>query len=351
MSEIQMVDISRGGIVESSHQVAAVVADVHGEVLARWGNVNFVTFLRSSAKPFQGMPLVASGAAAHFELSEQELAVVCASHAGTDEHIQVTNSILRKIGLSEADLRCGTHIPFDNETSEALILAGEKPSPIRHNCSGKHAGMLAVACYLKAPIQTYLEPDHPVQQQILHNFSEMVSMAAADIIIGIDGCSAPNFAVPLRNAATAYARLMDPGQFSTSRAESCRAIVSAMTAYPEMISGEGRFDTLLMQVTSAQLLSKGGAEGFQGIGIPPESLSSGSPALGVALKVLDGDLGSRARSVATIAVLEALGILPAEERRQLKQFDSRPMLNQSGLRVGEIRSPQAVWDAFNLTNE
>ncbi len=346
-----MVDIIRGGIVESSHRVVAAVANVRGEVLAAWGNADLVTFLRSSAKPFQGMPLVESGAAAHFELSEQELAIACASHAGTDDHIEVVHSILRKIGLSEADLRCGTHTPYDTKTSKKLIMAGEKPSPIRHNCSGKHAGMLVVARYLDAPTSTYLEPDHPVQVRILDNFAEMVSMAADDIIVGIDGCSAPNFAVPIRNAASAYARLMDPGQFSTEKVDSCGAIVRAMTAYPEMVSGEGRFDTLLMQVSSAQLLSKGGAEGFQGIGIPPNSLGPGSPALGVALKVLDGDLGSRALSVATIAVLEALGVLSTEERQQLEQFDSRPIQNQSGLHVGEIRSPQAVRDFFNLTHE
>ena len=345
-----MVDITRGGIVESSHQFVAAVANVHGELLAAWGNTELVTFLRSSAKPFQGMPLVESGAAAHYGLSEKEVAIACASHAGSDEHIEVINSILRKIELSEADLRCGTHTPYDTRVSKKLIIAGEKPSPIRHNCSGKHAGMLAVARLLDAPTSTYLEPDHPVQKQILHFFGEMVSMAADDIIVGIDGCSAPNFAVPLRNAATAYARLMDPEQFSTERAESCRAIVSAMTAYPEMVAGEGHFDTLLMQVTSAQLLSKGGAEGFQGIGIPPNSLHPESPALGVALKVLDGDLGSRARSVATIAVLEELGVLPAEERQHLSQFSSRSILNQSGLRVGEIRSPQAVRDVDNLIN-
>lgn len=351
MSENPMVDITRGGIVESSHRFVAAVANVHGEVQAAWGNTDLVTFLRSSAKPFQGMPLVESGAAAHYGLSEKELAIACASHAGTDEHIEVINSILRKIELSEADLRCGTHTPYDTGTSKKLIIAGEKPSPIRHNCSGKHAGMLVVARFLDAPTSTYLEPDHPVQKQILHSFGEMVSMAADDIIVGIDGCSAPNFAVPLRNAATAYARLMDPEQFSAERAESCRAIVNAMTAYPKMVSGEGRFDTLLMQVTSAQLLSKGGAEGFQGIGIPPNILRPGSPALGVALKVLDGDMGSRARSVATIAVLEALGILPEEEHQHLSQFNSRPILNQSGLHVGEIRSPQVVPDVANLTDE
>ena len=346
-----MVEIIRGGIIESSHLFVAAVANVQGEVLATWGNADLVTFLRSSAKPFQGIPLVESGAAPHFRLSEQELAIACASHAGTDDHIEVVHSILRKIGLSEADLRCGTHTPYDTKTSKKLIMAGEKPSPIRHNCSGKHAGMLAVARYLDASTSNYLETEHPVQVQILHNFAEMVSMAAADIVVGIDGCSAPNFAVSIRNAATAYARIMDPGQFSIEKADSCRAIVRAMTAYPEMVSGEGRFDTLLMQVSSAQLLSKGGAEGFQGIGIPPNSLGSGSPALGVALKVLDGDLGSRALSVATIAVLDALGVLSAKERQQLKQFDSRPILNQSGLHVGEIRSPQTVWDVFNLTNE
>jgi len=351
MNEIPMVDILRGGIVESSHRVVATVTNAHGEILASWGNADFITFLRSSAKPFQGIPLVESGAAAHFGLSEQELAIVCASHAGTDKHIEVTNSILRKIGLSEADLRCGTHTPYDKNTSRKLIIAGEKPSPIRHNCSGKHAGMLATARYLEVPIQTYLEPDHPVQQQILQTFTEMMAMAPDDIIVGIDGCSAPNFAVPLQNAAMAFARLMDPRQFSEKRADCCKAIISAMTAFPEMVSGEGSFDTRLMQVTSVQLVSKGGAEGFQGIGIPPESLGSGSPALGVALKVLDGDLGSRARSVATIAVLEALGVLSVEERQLLKQFDSRPILNQSGLSVGEIRSPQAVRDVINLSDE
>ena len=351
MSEIPMVNISRGGIIESSHLVIAAVADIHGEVFARWGDPDLVTFLRSSAKPFQGMPLVESGAAAHFGVSEQELAIICASHAGTDMHIDVTASILRKIGLSEADLQCGTHTPYDNETLRKLILAGEKSSPIRHNCSGKHAGMLALARYLDAPIQTYLEPDHPVQQMILHNFAGMVSVDADDIVVGIDGCSAPNFAVPLQNAAIAYARIMDPSMLSRKLADSCTAIVNAMTAYPEMVSGEGRFDTLLMQTTSLQLLSKGGAEGFQGVGIPPGSLGRGSPAMGVALKVLDGDIGSRARSVATIAVLDALGVLLKEERQQLEQFDSQPILNQSGLQVGDIRSSEAVQDAFHLTHD
>lgn len=343
-----MVEVSRGGIVESSHQGVAAVANVHGDVLAVWGSADHVTFLRSSAKPFQGIPLVESGAAAHYGLTEQELAIICASHAGSDEHVAVIHSILQKIGLGESDLRCGTHIPFDSTTSRKLIAAGEEPTALRHNCSGKHAGMLALAQYLDAPIQTYLALDSPVQQLIMNTFAEMVSMKSGDIIVGIDGCSAPNFAVPMGKAAIAYARLIDPGQFSSKRAESCRTIVKAMTAYPEMVSGEGRFDTRLMKVTSTRLLSKGGAEGFQGIGLPAESLEFGSPALGVVLKVLDGDVGNRARSVATIALLEGIGVLPEQERAQLNELDSRTIFNQSGLPVGEIRSPEAFQNVFSL---
>jgi L-asparaginase II len=346
-----MVDVSRGGIVESFHEGVAAVANVSGDVLTVFGSEDYVTFLRSSAKPFQAIPLIESGAAAHYGFSDRQIAVICASHAGSDEHVEVTHSILQKIGLKESDLRCGTHPPSDRTASRRLIAAGEDPTPLRHNCSGKHAGMLALARYIEAPIQTYLEPENPVQQLILNAFAEMVSMKTEDIIVGIDGCSAPNFAVPIGKTATAYARLMDPAQFSSERAESCRTIVRAMTSYPEMVSGEGRFDTQLMQVTSTRMLSKGGAEGYQGLGIPSGSINPGSPALGVAIKVLDGDTANRARPVAAISVLNGLGVLPRQEREQLKRFDSRILFNQSDLPVGEIRTSETFRSKCSLPDD
>jgi L-asparaginase II len=340
------VEILREGTVESVHSIACAVADPAGQVLASWGNPELCTFMRSSAKPFQALPAVISGAVDAFRFSEAELALMCASHAGTDDHATVAAKMLAKLKASAEDLQCGFHAPYDPETNLRLTRSGEAPDALRNNCSGKHIGMLAQADFLQAPRSGYLRQEHPVQGRILALLSTMLALPVEEIEVGIDGCSAPNFAVSLRNAAMGYARLMDPTSLAADLGSASRRVVRAMTQHPVLISGDGRFDTELMRLTGGALLSKGGAEGFQCIGIPAGRTGPGQPALGMALKVLDGDLGHRALSLATLHVLHRLGALEASEHKGMAKFDQRPIHNLRGLVVGEMRiSPSLQFTA------
>lgn len=331
------VEIHRGELVESIHSIACAIADPQGALHASWGDPELKTYLRSSAKPFQAIAAVISGAVDAASFTSAELALMCASHAGTDHHVAIAASMLAKIGVSIDDLQCGAHIPYDMETSLRLARAGEDPGELRNNCSGKHIGMLALANHLQAPRAGYLLQEHPVQRQILAILSTMVELPPSEIKVGVDGCSAPNFAMPLRNAALGYARLMDPHALAPDLAAVSRRVVGAMTQHPELVSGDGRFDTELMRITKGRLLSKGGAEGYQCIGIPIGSTGRDQPALGMVLKVLDGDLGHRALTVTVLYILHAIGAIDDAERMGMARFDQRPLRNLRGLAVGEVR--------------
>lgn len=331
-----IVEVVRGEIVESSHQVSLAMVDVHGHLLLAFGDKENPIYMRSSAKPFQALPWVEAGLSDTLKISSQELAILCASHSGTDQHVEVVRDVLGRIGLTEASLQCGTHTPFDRSTARSLLNQGKSPSPFRHNCSGKHTGMLLYSHSLKAKAEHYLQRSGLVQRKILKAFSEMVGVPEQEIEVGIDGCSAPNFAVPLPAAALGYARLMDPSDLGEQRAQACDRIVQAMVSHPDMVAGSGRFDTQLMQVVEGRLLAKAGAEGYQAVGIPSGQLAKETSA-GIALKVHDGDSGKRARSLITVAILSSLGLVTIDERAKLSAFDERPLLNFSKLTVGEIR--------------
>lgn len=290
-----VLEVTRGGIVESIHYGAIAVVDVHGSLVASYGDPEAFTYLRSSAKPFQALPFIERGGHNTYGLTPKEIALLCASHSGTDEHVATLQSIQGKTGVREADLMCGVHPPFHKETAEALHARGEVPTPNRHNCSGKHTGMVASARLQGLTYDDYLNPQHPVQQQILQAFAEMCQYPVEKVIVGIDGCSAPNFALPLRHAAWGFARLCDPGALGQMRATACQTILTAMLANPRMVGGPDSFDTHLMQVAAGRVVAKGGAEGYLAMGLPANALRPGSPALGIALKVSDGDLAGRAR--------------------------------------------------------
>ncbi len=333
-----LVELTRGPLVESIHFGALAVVDANGNLLGSAGDPDFIANLRSSAKPFQALSLVEGGAADAFGFSDRELAIVCASHSGTDDHVAVLRSLQARLGVDESNLSCGVHWPMHEPTAQAMRARGEQPTPNRHNCSGKHTGMLANALRRGFSIEDYLNPSHPVQQVILNTFAEMVRMDPADVPIGIDGCSAPTFAAPLRNAAYAYALLADPSSLPDARRSALRRIRAAMTACPEMVAGPGRFDTMVMQATRGKVVSKGGAEGYQGMGVAPGALGPGSPALGIALKISDGDQGGRAVGTAALAVLVQLGVLDESERAALGCFDRRPLFNWRRLEIGEVRA-------------
>ncbi|HMD87967.1 MAG TPA: asparaginase, partial [Anaerolineaceae bacterium] len=298
-----------------------------------------VTFLRSSAKPFQALPFIEMGGADAFGLSEREVALICASHSGTDEHVKVVQGIQQKVGVTESNLLCGCHPPMDPATVRLLWQRGEEPTPNRHNCSGKHTGMLAHARMRDLPLEDYINSQHPIQQTILKTFAEMCGLKSEEVVVGIDGCSAPNFAVPLYNTALGYARLFDPGQLSAKRADACQLITRSMCAHGDMVGGPGRFDTVLMQVGNGKIVSKGGAEGYQGIAVAPGASAATNKAIGIAFKVSDGDAdGGRAGHAVAVEILRRLGALSPQQLALLVDFDSHLLYNWRKLTVGELRT-------------
>jgi L-asparaginase II len=349
-----ILELTRGEIVETVHFGALAVVDALGNLLTSYGDPATVTYLRSSAKPFQAVPFIESGGQGAFGLTSREVAIICASHSGTDEHVQTVVDIQSKTGVSEAELMCGVHMPSHLPTFEALRKRGEQPTPNRHNCSGKHTGMLA-SIHLKRmrgehiPVDIpYIDIQHPLQQEILNTFAEMCDVEVEQVSIGIDGCSLPNFAVPLKNAAYAFARLCDPSQLASARAAACRTITGSMTANPNMVGGPDSFDTRLMIACGGRILCKGGAEGYQALGLLPGALGPGSPALGITIKISDGDLGAhsraqgdphgRARPAVTLEILRQLGALSSQELEILAEYGPTFSIhNWRKLKVGEAR--------------
>lgn len=351
-----VLNVWRGAVLECVHFGAVAVVDSSGRLRHHYGDPRLVTYLRSTAKPFQALPFAEAGGVERFKLTEKELAILCASHDGTDDHYQTLIGIQEKAGIQENELQCGTHPPFSRPTQKQLILAGEEPTQNRHNCSGKHTGMLLFTTLLGADKKTYLEIDHPVQKAILKTFSEMVDVPLSEIPLGIDGCSAPVFAAPLFNSALGFARLADPSALSEKRATACKKITRAMMAHPEMIAGPGDFDTTLMQVGDGRIFLKSGAEGFLGIGLLSGAMGEGRPALGIAIKIMDGDIGGnfrreantfegRARPIVALEVLRQLGALNKEQLQKMASFDARPQYNWRKLEVGRFEP------AFSLVSD
>jgi L-asparaginase II len=338
-SHLPLVELTRGELVESIHYGSVAIVDSTGKS-SIYGESITPFFLRSSAKPFQALAFLENNGTAFFNMTRKEIAILCSSHSGTDGHVAVLKSLQKKIGIQESDLQCGVHPPYDSKTQEDLLLRGEKPTPLRHNCSGKHTGMLAFAKMLGAPLESYLSIDHPVQQAILKTISEICDIEAREIQLGIDGCSAPVFAIPLGNAALGFARLVDPGKLSKSRAQACRLIYQAMTENPQMVAGPGRFDTVFMEAMGGQAMSKSGAEGYLAIAIPRDNTKPGKPGLGITIKISDGDLEQRAAPVAALEILHSLGIIHAEQIVKLVKFGQRELTNWRGLKVGAIQPNQ-----------
>jgi L-asparaginase II len=328
-----LAEVKRGSITESRHYGHLLITNGEGDALVSYGAPETVTFLRSCAKPQQTIPLVATGAADHFGFTDAEMAVACGSHDGEAEHREAVSSMLKKIGLDESALHCGTHEPYGKEAAEELKQRGEKPNALHNNCSGKHAAMLALALYLKAPVENYEAPEHPVQQLIMRTVARFADVPVGKLGLGTDDCTAPNFAVPVRAMAIMYARLVRPTAFfdDETRAASAR-VVRAMLAHPEMVEGEGELDTELMRACRGRLVSKVGAEGVYTAGVLPcERFPKG---LGLAFKIEDGDKGDRARSPVAVEIIRQLGLL--EDAEAVDKF-TRPLIrNHRGGEVGQV---------------
>ncbi len=314
-----------------------------GSPLASVGDPGTFIYLRSSAKPFQLAPFVASGRfdAYDFPAPTEALAVMAASHAGEDRHARTVQALLRAGGLTRDVLACGTHPPFDRETAERLLRDGEPPSALRHNCSGKHAGMALHAKAAGWPVETYWHPDHPIQVAALETISTLSDVPVDRIARATDGCGVVTFGMPLRGLALAFARLADPSGVTDDRLRrALERIRDAMMQHPELVAGERRMlDTALMRAAPGLLVSKGGAEGVQAVALRAGAHDRGKGAIGLALKVEDGDGARRARGAATVAVMRALGSMSeADATGRLAEFASPPIRDPRGEPSGEVRA-------------
>lgn len=334
---VPLIELTRGEIVESFHFGAVVISDHAGNILFNIGDPELVTFLRSTAKPLQVLALLEHSGTGQYHFEDDEIAIMCASHSGTDEHVAVLKRLQQKIGIDETDLQCGIHPPFDRVTANRIIRGEAQPTSLRHNCSGKHSGMLALARLLAEPVESYLKSDQPTQQLILSTCGEMFGIPAAQFEMGIDGCSAPVFAVPMRNAARAYALLCQPEGLAPQRTHACQRVTHAMMTNPFLIAGPERFDTAVMEALPGKLIAKTGAEGYFGIGIMPNAVHPGSPAMGIMVKISDGDLKERARPIVCMNILRHLGLITTKEESLLKEYDNSSITNWRNIPVGEIR--------------
>jgi L-asparaginase II len=294
--DIPLAAVRRGELVESVHRGRLAVYDPEGIVLEAFGDPEAYVYLRSSAKPFQALPLVLSGTADAFGLTDEELAVACASHNAEEFHLAAVRSILEKAGLSEDDLQSGTHPPMYGPEAEKMVRRGDDPRPIHSNCSGKHAGMLAVCVHEGYETLSYRDPGHPLQRRILGLVADVCGLEEDEILLASDNCGVPAFALPLRRFATGLARIATGEELPDELVEAALHVRNAMRAYPFMVAGTERLDTELMERT--HLLVKGGAEAVLAVGNPE--------GWGLVLKISDGS--QRAVRPAALAALGHMGV-------------------------------------------
>ncbi len=327
---VPMVEVQRGGIAESLHHGAVAVVDSTDRLLASVGDPECVTFIRSAGKPAQILPLIASGAVERFGFREAHLAVIMGSHGGEPFHLEAVREILARIGLDETALQCGTHEPLHRPTAMALRARGWNPTLLHNNCSGKHAGFLALAVHRGEPVESYLEPSQPLQIDIRVVIERLAGLPHDGAETALDGCSAPTFAMSLRSAALLYARLSSPKNEAGEYGPAVRTALAAMRGCPEMIGGTDRLETALMSEGRHGLIAKIGAEGFFALGFERQGRG-----VGIVLKIGDGNL-KRARDSATLECLRQLEVLPPEVVATLATKFNPPVLNHRGRVVGRI---------------
>lgn len=324
--------VIRGSTIESVHSGHLCIVDGDGDNLFQHGEPSTVTYFRSACKAFQFIPCLTSGAADAFLFTGEEVALAVASHSGEPVHVKIAEQILAKAGLSENDLKCGVHWPFSESETHRMMSAGEEPTQLHNNCSGKHAAMLAFAKHIGADLLTYDSSDHRIQKRILRCIADFSRVSEDEIAIGIDGCAAPNFAVPVSSMAHAFAGLIRPSRFPEVTQNACRRIVDAMVQFPELIGGSTRLDTMLMRAAPGRFVSKVGADGIWCCGVLPSDRYPNG--LGIALKVADGD-DHRARPVVAVSILRQLDLLADGDLPSLAPMHIR---NRRGETVGSVEA-------------
>lgn len=327
-----LAEATRGDRVESIHRGAVAVADNSGALVLALGDVEAAIYARSAVKPIQALPLVDSGAAEAFGFGTEELALAEASHGGEPDHIRVAAAMLAAIGLDESDLECGAHSPSHRASSIALRKAGREPGPLHNNCSGKHAGFLALARHRGLEHRGYVHPDHPVQELIREALSDLTGLSLKSADAAVDGCSIPTYPTPLASLATAFARFATGKGLAPARAQAARHLFSAATANPFYIGGTGMLSTEIMDILDGRILIKNGAEGVYCATVPDRGL-------GIALKCDDGSSRGAEAMIGAVVVR----LFPQAEPA-LAAYLARPIKSVRGMQVGVVR-PLA--DAFS----
>jgi L-asparaginase II len=327
MDTVVLAVSTRGQNVESVHRGSVAVVNQRGDLLYSAGDPDFLTFTRSTIKPFQAAPFVAADGPSAMGFTEREIALMCASHSGEPMHVQAVREMLGKIGCGEQHLHCGCHPPLHFAALELPVPSQAQFSQLHNNCSGKHAGFLAWCVMHEAPTDSYLNPDHPVQKAVRHSLSHFTGLSQQALKQGIDGCSAPNYAIPLWRLAYAYARLAC-GVVDAEFGDTLGVLFHAMTAHPEFVSGAGRSDLAMMQCAPGDWVAKVGAEGVQAIGIR-------SMGIGIAIKVESGD--GRAAQCIAVEVLRQLGLLKSPQSSPLAAWSRPQFRNLRGIVTGEIQ--------------
>lgn len=328
-----LVEVFRAGVLESFHRGVVCIVDRDEKVVYSEGDIHQLCYPRSALKFFQQIPLLMSGAAEHFDFNTEEIAIMCGSHNGEDRHIQMVNSILKKIGLSPDHLLCGAQYPSDKRSANRLITSGEKPGAIHNNCSGKHAGFLAYSVFLGADIKTYLEPHHPTQTEIRRIAAQFHAMDEAAMHVALDGCSAPIYAIPVYNQALAYMRLVNPAFGDTKLREACDRVVHAAREFPFMIAGSGRYCTDLIQTCADELIGKTGAEGIY-------SLAFHKEIFGACIKIDDGKMLPQYNVAQKL--VERSGLFSKETLAPLHHYMEEPLRNFNNWETGSIKVSDAI---------
>lgn len=318
----------RGDLVDLTHLGHIAVVDHTGKILYQYGDPTRVTFARSSAKPMQAIPVLESGCIENYGITDKEMAIFCASHSGEPFHVEAVRSILNKAKLNEYYLQCGSHYPFAEYAAEALRRKNLQPTNIHCNCSGKHSGMLITANYYGEDLDTYYEPDHPVQKRILKTIAEVCDYDEEDIITATDGCGVPVHAMPLYKFAQGFAKLSKPDLFNPNRGQVVKKITDVMTQYPEMVAGTDRICTDLMKLFGDRLFAKSGAAAYYAIGIKDKGI-------GITIKIEDGN--SKIVAAVVLETLRQLNIISEEEVKLLEKYYIMESINHKKQVVGQTK--------------
>ena len=328
-----VIEVWRGDLVESRHRVAVAVVDGLGSLILEHGDIKRLVYPRSAVKPLQALPLIESGAAAAFHVSDEEIALASASHSGEPGHAEVARRWLERLGLTPDDLMCGAHAPLDADAARDLAAKGEPVNAVHNNCAGKHIAMLTTARHMGAPLGDYIAPDHPVQVRIRETIGELAGCDVADAPLAVDGCSVPTAALPLGSLARAMAAFAVPEALPAPRAGVVRRVHAAMAAHPWLVAGTGRYCTAVIVATEGRVLVKTGAEGVMVAALPGQGI-------GAAIKVEDG--AKRAAEVAMTGVLSGLGLFREADLERLANYIEAPVVNWRGVRTGTIRAAARI---------